>query len=57
MSTIHRTYPDADGNPGRSVCGKQMGPNAKWRHTHMPNCPDCNRMSGQGTPQRQRARR
>jgi hypothetical protein len=54
--TIHRVRPDADGNPGRALCGKQMSTTAKWRHTHTPNCPDCNRVAGQGTPQRTRAR-
>lgn len=53
--TIHRSYPDADGNPGRTVCGKQLPTTSRWKHTHTPNCPDCNRMSGSPAPRQKRA--
>jgi hypothetical protein len=38
---IHKSYPDADGNPGKTVCGKQSGSDARWRKTQTPNCPLC----------------
>lgn len=47
--TIHRSRPDADGNPGTTLCGTQLNKGV-WMKTHAPDCPDCNRVAGVPAP-------
>jgi hypothetical protein len=57
--TVHRSYPDADGNPkNRAICGKPLI-NGRWAKTQIPDCADCNNKAAHthNTPQRGRAQR
>jgi hypothetical protein len=57
--TIHRAYPDSDGNPqSKALCGAPLI-QGRWRKSQTPDCGQCNsKVSHSHTaPQRGRAQR